>query len=287
MLIVDVSMLVRRAYSKMNFLRNSMGVPTGLEYGTMRSLEMLKKIYPDQKVVLCYDSRHNFKRDADPNYKAGRVSPGKEFYKRFNEFKEFLGCLYPSVEKEGYEADDLMFSIAVTTPGPHLLYTNDKDLLQAVSRNKNIVQLKSFHSKLFTWDEDKVWEEYGVTPGLLPVFMTFVGDAVDNILGIPRIPKKFLAALIMWAYENGMTIDEMLHEIANAKWSLNMKLTIQEFIDSGQWQRNYDLIKLKATSYQIRHIVTDDVFVIAMLKHWEIYTLGLSKKYGLVGSEEF
>ena len=285
MLIVDVSMLVRRAYSKMNFLRNSMGVPTGLEYGTMRSLEMLKKVYPDQEIVLCYDSRHNYKRDADPNYKAGRVSPGKEFYKRFNEFKKFLGCLYPSVEKEGYEADDLMFTIAMTTPGPHLLYTNDKDLLQAVS--KDVTQLKSFHSKLFIWDKDKVWEEYGVTPKMLPVYFAFVGDAVDNIIGVPRINKKFLASLIMWADENGMMIDEMLHEIANAKWSLNMRALIEDFIDNGQWQRNYDLIKLKVTSYQIRHAVVDDTFVIAMLKHWEIYALGLSKKYNLISNEEF
>ena len=285
MLIVDMSMLVRRAYSKMDFLRSSTGVPTGLEYGTMRSLEMLKKVYPDQEIVLCYDSRHNYKRDADPNYKAGRMSPGPQFYKRFNEFKKFLGCVYTSVEKEGYEADDLMFTIAVTTPGPHLLYTNDKDLLQAVS--KDVTQLKSFHSKLFIWDEDKVKEEYGVTPSLLPMFMAFVGDAVDNIIGVPRINKKFLAALIMWGASEGMTIDEILQEIASAAWSLNMRALIQEFIDSGQWHNNYDLIKLKATSYQIRHIVTDDVFVIAMLKHWEIYTLGLSKKYGLVGSEEF
>jgi len=287
MLIIDVSMLVRRAFAKMDFLKNSTGVPTGMEFGTMRSLEMLHKKFPEQEIVLCYDSPKNFKRNASKTYKANRSSPGKEFYKRLNEFKEFLGCLYPSVEKEGYEADDLMHSIAVTIPGPHLLYTNDHDLLQAVSTKRNVVQLKSFHSKLFVWDENKIWEEYGVTPKMLPVYFAFVGDKVDNIIGVPRIPKAFLAALIMWADENEMPLYTMLREIVNADWSPKMKLAIAEFHNSGQWQRNYDLIKLKATSYQINHVAPNDELVIAKLKHWEIYTLKISKHHKLVENEEF
>ena len=287
MLIIDVSMLVRRCFARMDFLRNSMGVPTGLEFGTMRSLEMLHKLYPEQEIVLCYDNPKNRKREKDSTYKANRSSPGKEFYKRLNTFKEFLGCLYPSVEKEGYEADDLMHSIAVTVPGPHLLYTNDHDLLQTVSAERNIIQLKSFHSKLFVWDEDKVFIEYGVIPKLLPVYFAFVGDKVDNIIGVPRIPKKFLAALIMWADENKMTTDETLHEITSAKWTLKMRATIEGFIDSGQWIRNYNWIKLKATSYQINHVTLNDELIVARLKRWEIYSLSISKKYNLISNEEF
>ena len=287
MLIIDSSMLVRRAYSKMDFLKNSTGVPTGMEFGTLRSLEMLKKKYPEQEIVLCYDSPKNRKREKAPTYKANRSSPGKEFYKRLNTFKEFLGCLNPSVEKEGYEADDLMHSIAVTVPGPHLLYTNDHDLLQTVSAERNIIQLKSFHSKLFVWDEDKVFIEYGVIPKLLPVYFAFVGDKVDNIIGVPRIPKKFLAALIMWADENKMTTDETLHEITSAKWTLKMRATIEGFIDSGQWIRNYNWIKLKATSYQINHVTLNDELIVARLKRWEIYSLSISKKYNLISNEEF
>jgi len=287
MLIVDLSMLVRRCFARMDFLKNSTGVPTGLEFGTLRSLEMLHKLYPEQEIVLCYDSPKNRKREKDSTYKANRSSPGKEFYKRLNTFKEFLGCLYPSVEKEGYEADDLMHSIAVTVPGPHLLYTNDHDLLQTVSAERNIIQLKSFHSKLFVWDEDKVFIEYGVIPKLLPVYFAFVGDKVDNIIGVPRIPKKFLAALIMWADENKMTTDETLHEITSAKWTLKMRATIEGFIDSGQWIRNYNWIKLKATSYQINHVTLNDELIVARLKRWEIYSLSISKKYNLISNEEF
>jgi len=287
MLIVDLSMLVRRTYAKMDFLCNSAGIKTGMEFGTMRSLEMLHRLYPEQEIVLCYDSPRSLRKQKDSTYKANRSTPGKEFYNRLNEFKEFLGCLYPSVEKEGYEADDLMYAIAVTTSGPHLLYTNDHDLLQAVSTKRNVVQLKSFHSKLFVWDEDKVIKEYGVTPELLPMYFAFVGDKVDNIVGVPRIPKKFLAALIMWGASEGMTIDEMVSEIAIAEWPPKLKLVIQEFISSGQWHKNYDLIKLKVTSYQIKHIVRHDALVITRLKYWEMYTLSISKFHKIVGSEEF
>jgi len=70
-------------------------------------------------------------------------------------------------------------------------------------------------------------------------------------------------------------------------WSPKIKPAIAEFHNSGQWQRNYDLIKLKATSYQIKHATPNDELVIAKLKHWEIYTLEISKHHKLVGSEEF
>ena len=216
---------------------------------------------------------------------ANRSSPGKEFYKRLNEFKEFLGCLYPSVEKDGYEADELMYSIAVTTPGPHFIYTNDHDLLQAVSWQLGIVMLKSFHSKLFTWDEDKVKIEYGVAPALLPIYFAFIGDSVDNIVGVPRISKRYLAELITWASK--MSLDTMLKEIACAEWPSKMQLIVQEFIKNGQWQKNYDLIKLKPMSYLIKHAKANDELVIAKLREWEIYTLALCKKFNLTCSEEF
>ncbi len=286
MLLIDVSMLVRRCYAKLSFLTNSEGVPTGIEFGTLRTLEMLQRKYPDQEIVLCFDSPKCFKREWCSEYKANRRQLDKSFYERFEEFKKFLRCLYANLEIEGLEADELMFSIAKTIPGLHFIYTNDHDLLQAISLNVKV--LKSFHSKRFVWDVDKVKQEYGVDAAALPTYFAFTGDKVDNITGVPRIPKHSLACLINWTVDCELSIDEMLTEIKTAGWSPNMKTAIAEFIDSGRWHLNYELIKLKTIDELVFFELTrDDDLVINKLKEWEIYSLLISKKYNLIGNDEF
>lgn len=286
MLLIDFSMLVRRTHAKLNFLENSKGVSTGMEFGTLRTLETLQKKYPDQETVLCFDSPRCLKREQCPEYKANRKRLDKAFYERLEEFKKFLRCWYASLEIEGLEADELMFSIAKTTPGSHFIYTNDHDLLQAIGPNVKV--LKSFHSKLFTWDSDKVKEEYGVDAAALPKYFAFTGDKVDNLTGVPRIPKSALARLIDWAVTCQLTIDEMLTEIKTADWSPNMKVTITEFIDSGHWHLNYELMKLEIIDdLALLNSTGDDDLVIKKLKEWEIYSLLISKKYSLTCSDEF
>lgn len=286
MLLIDVSMLVRRCYAKMDFLTNSSGVPTGIEFGTLRTLEMLQRKYLDQEIILCFDSPKCFKREQCSEYKANRKRLDKSFYERFEEFKKFLRCLYRSSEIEGLEADELMFSIVKTTLGSHFIYTNDHDLLQAISSSVKV--LKSFHSKLFTWDADKVKQKYGVDAAALPKYFAFTGDKVDNITGVPRIPKSALARLIDWTAGCWMSIDEMLAEIKTADWSPNMKTSIAEFIDAGRWHLNYELIELKVIPRCVlKPSTNDDEFVIKKLKEWEIYSLQLSKKYNLIGNDEF
>ncbi len=285
MLIIDVSMLVRRTHARMDFLTNSKGVHTGMEFGTLRTLQTLQKKYPEQEVVLCFDSPRNFKRERCPEYKAGRRPLSKDgFYRRFDEFKRLLRCLYSCTWVEGHEADELMYSITKTTPGPHIIYTNDHDLLQAV--DFQTIVLKSFHSKLFTWDYAKVVDEYGLRPELLSVYFAFIGDKVDNILGVPRIPKTFLKDLINWCDECAVSPIRMLEEIKTANWKPKMKLAVAEFHDSGRWQRNYDLIKLTIVPCVLLRS-PNDTFVKAKLKEWEIYSLKLSKQFGVIGNEEF
>lgn len=284
-LLVDVSMLVHRVYASMDFLKNSAGVSTGMEYGTLRTLESLQKKYSDHEIVLCFDSRTNRRKEQSKTYKANRKQPSSQFYHRFNSLKVLLGCLYNNVEKEGYEADDLMFSIATTYPGSHIIYTNDHDLLQAV--NDRVIVLKSFHSKLFVWDVDKIKKEYGVRPEMLPEYFAFIGDKVDNIVGVSRIPKKFLAELIVWGWDLKLALYSRLREILEADWPPKMKDAIAEFHNSDQWQRNYELIRLKSVPCNIALPTHNLEYVKTRLEELEIYSLEISKSVGTVCNEEF
>jgi len=287
MVIVDSMMLIRRCHAKMDFLTNAVGQHTGLEFGSLRTLEMLDKKFPDQKIVLCWEGCHNLRKEKYPQYKANRTRMSDSFYARVNKFKRFLNCHWLSAECDGYEADDVMYSIALITPGKQYIYTNDKDLLQAVL-TPDITVLKSFQSKLFEWTSSKIVEEYGVPVRYLAEYFAFIGDSSDNIKGVPRIKKKAIADLIVWAHSCELSQDDMLNEIKSADWGPALCLEVRRFIDSGKWHENYDLIKLNVVSpLHVKQPVLDEKFIKECLVNWEIKTLKLCEQYDLLKEEEF
>lgn len=290
MLLIDTMMAVRRCYAKMDFLKNSAGRPTGMEFGTLRILETLQKRYPDQRIVLCLDSTQSWRRDRCLTYKANRTRVlSADYHSRLGDLMKFLRSTYCHSGKDGYEADDIMMSLSRTNDGPHYLYTNDHDLLQAITENVRVV--RSFKSQLFVWDEEKVMKEYGLRPGQLAEYQAFVGDKSDNIVGVPRIIKNFLVDLIKWAHENGLSQDQMLAEIRIAAWPPKLMQRVHDFVSDGTWALNYELIKLKTVNgVEVLQPIENDDYVVAKLREWEIYSLELSKKLGIrrpVDNEEF
>ena len=290
MLLIDTLMLVRRCYAKMNFLKNSAGVPTGMEYGTLRVLESLQKKYPDQQIVLCLDSANSWRRDKCLTYKANRARVlDDSYYKRLTAFMRLLKATHCHSGKSGYEADDIMMSLSRAEQGPHLIYTNDHDLLQAITDGVKV--LRSFKSKTFEWDEAKVLEEYGLRPELLPEYQAFVGDKSDNVVGVPRIVRSFLVDLINWAHENDLSQDRMLNEIKTAAWPPKLGRRVWDFVEAGTWHLNYGLIKLKVVDgVTVSRPVPDAGYVASKLREWEAYSLKLSSEHGVVrpvDNEEF
>ncbi len=282
MMLVDSSMLMYRCLKKMDkILSNSSGVPTGLEYGTLRTLEMLEKRYPDHQIVLCLDDKSNWRKEINKEYKADRTPLDKDTYNRMDVFIDFLKCIYPTSISPNQEADDIMFALSRSQPGSHYIYTNDNDLLQAVCDARKIRVLKSWNSKLFEWTEEKVIKEYGVRPSRLAFYRAFLGDSSDNLKGVERIDKKLLASLINWCCSRGMSIDEMLKEIRTADWgSLKLITRVVGFINQNKWIDNYKLMKLcEDPSVEIVEPSQDDDQVVKCLKQWEIASLNLCKRF--------
>jgi len=286
MILIDSMMLIRRCYAKMGFLKNTKGINTGMEFGVLRSLEMLHKKYANHQIVICFDSPRSLRKEVNPEYKANRKREmPNDFYLRLNQFKRFLCEIYHTCECEGYEADDVMFTLS-KNPGGHLIYTNDKDLLQAVKQN--VVVLKSFMSKLYVWDSAKVIETFNVTPNLFGMYQAFIGDKIDNVIGIKRIPKKLLSDLISWAWKCNLPLKETLDEIITADWSHAMSEKVHDFVHSGQFTRNYEMVKLKLLAgLAIKEPGLDKIFITNKLNEWEIRTLQLCKGYACLENEEF
>ncbi len=290
MLLIDGMMLVRRCHAKMDFLKNSKGQSTGLEYGFLRSIQSLQKKMPTHTVVICFDPKTSPKRNPNEGcYKANRTPMPAEFYERVDVFKRFLKSFYPIVEHPDNEADDLLAVLSRDYDGPHYIYTNDDDLLQCIDEQRQVFVLKSFGSKLFEWNTMKVLKKYGVLPKDLPLFRTFVGDKSDNLFGVPRIPRKYLAKLICWKTQCNMNLNKFIKELKTADWSDKMRAAIVHFIDEGNFWYNYELMHLTVPDWNgpddfpvpwpIPEPELDKDFVLSKLQEWEIRTLKICEPF--------
>ena len=160
MLLIDGNLLAHRAFHKMDFLKNSKDVPTGMEFGFLRVLESLVKKYPDEEVIICFDTKTNKKREACERYKANRKPGDGQFHKRLDKLKEFVQMFWTCAWQDGEEADDVMYTLAQVAKEHETvyIYSNDNDLLQCI--NDTTFVIKSHESQLHIWDKEKVCERF-------------------------------------------------------------------------------------------------------------------------------
>lgn len=283
MILIDAMMLVHRCANKMDFLKNDAGVPTGMEFGFLRTVQSLTKKYPGHSVVSCWDSPRAtlLRREKDPRYKANRQPMDDALRDRVATLRTFSRGFYSDASANGHEADDVMYSLAAEH-GDCLVYTNDKDLLQCADDARNVKVVRSFQSKLFEWTAQSVRDEYGVEPRDLPLFRAFVGDVSDNLSGIKRVDRALLAAVINWCRDVNADYDVewAIGEIASADWrSPVVKAAMGLFVDEGFAATHYELMKLRRVPVvQIRDEL-DRAFAVATLNRWQIRTLDLCEQF--------
>ena len=147
MILIDGNLLAHRAFHKMDFLENSKGVHTGMEFGFLRSIESLERKFPEHKIIICFDTKYNKKKAVCGRYKANRSKMSDTFYQRLRELQKFLTNFWVIAHMDGEEADDVMYTLAQDQKGIVYLYSNDNDLLQCVT--DKIMVLKSHESNLY------------------------------------------------------------------------------------------------------------------------------------------
>ena len=200
-LIVDGSSLVHRAFYALPPLTNAAGVFTNAAYGfTTMFLRIMNEEKPDY-VVVCFDkSRVTFRNGHYEAYKAHRKATPPELRPQFELVKRILaamniGCL----EMEGYEGDDLIGTFAKQGEAAGLansLLTGDKDALQLVSPATTVLMTRKGISDLERFDEAAVHERYGLVPAQITDLKGLMGDASDNIPGVPGIGEKTALKLL-------------------------------------------------------------------------------------------
>jgi len=206
LVIIDGNAIVHRAYHALPPLRTKKGELVNAVYGFLLALFKAIKDFEPDYIVATFDlPGKTFRHQKYKLYKANRVKAPDELYAQIPKIKEVLnGFGIKIFEKKGFEADDLIGTIAKTIPKKQIyppmeviILTGDMDVLQLVDKNIKVSALRKGIKDTVIYDEEAVKEKYdGLTPEQLIDYKGLRGDPSDNIPGVIGIGEKTAIALI-------------------------------------------------------------------------------------------
>lgn len=216
LVLLDVHAILHRAYHALPDFTSSTGEPTGALYGVSAMLiKIIRELKPDY-VVACYDlPEPTFRHEAYKEYKKGRAKAEDDLIHQIKRSRDiFKAFSVPMYDKSGFEADDILGTIAEITKKQKDLKTiiasGDMDTLQLVEKDKVVVYtLKKGINDTITYNEKAVVDRFGFHPLLLTDYKGLRGDPSDNIIGIAGVGEKTATTLI----QNFGRLEEMYKKL--------------------------------------------------------------------------
>ncbi len=203
LLVLDGNSIFNRAFYGIKLLTTKKGFYTNAIYGFLTMLNKLKEETNPDAIAIAFDMKApTFRHNSYKGYKANRKGMPPELAVQFPVLKELLADMgYKLVEKEGYEADDILGTLAseCEKAGQEcVIATGDRDSLQLVGPHVTvrIAATKFGRPDVTLYDEAKIKEVYGVKPAQLIDIKAIQGDASDNIPGVAGIGEKGAGELI-------------------------------------------------------------------------------------------
>lgn len=215
-MVIDGSSLIFRAFYAIRNLTTKDGIFTNGVYGFLsmyyKAIDMYK---PDYIAVVLDKSGPTFRVEEFKDYKANRDKAPSELSSQFGILKDILQAMNVCYEEEsGFEADDIAGTLSkkASKEGYEvLLVTGDRDYLQLIDENVNVILTVKGITQTKRFGIEEVKEKYGVTPIELIDVKGLMGDNSDNIPGVPGVGEKTALKLIK-EYKN---IEEVYENIEN------------------------------------------------------------------------
>lgn len=200
LLIIDGHSLLYRAFHALPPLSNGRGQMTNAVYGF---LLILFKAISDSKanyVVACFDTKKpTFRHKEFEEYKVHRAPMPEGLVSQIPLMKQVLETMQvPIFQKEGFEADDLVATIATKAKSEAMVYilSGDLDNLQLVDERVKVYTLGKGIKDSVVYNKERVVDRFGVEPRQMNDFKALTGDASDNVPGVPGIGKTTAADII-------------------------------------------------------------------------------------------
>ena len=227
-MLIDGNSIVNRAFYGVPLLTNKEGKYTNGVYGFLNILfKLLDEEHPDYLAVAFDLHAPTFRHKTFDGYKGTRKGMPDELREQMPLLKEVLQTMHiPIFEQEGYEADDILGTLSALAEKNDVLpvvVSGDRDLLQIAGEKLKVRIPKTKGGRTETEDyyAADVLEKYGVTPTEFIDMKALMGDASDNIPGVPGIGEK-TAAKIIQQYHDIETAIAHATEIKPKKASENL-----------------------------------------------------------------
>jgi len=197
-IIIDGPAVLHRAWHALPKLTDPKGRVISAVYGFTSLLLKLLREYQPQYLAVAFDTpAPTFRHQVYKEYKATRVPQPQEFYDQFPIVKDILKTFgIKTLEKEGFEADDLIGALVKKSSLNNLIVTGDLDTLQLINQKTKVYFLRQGISEVKIYDQEAVKNRFGLSPEQLIDFKALRGDPSDNIPGARGIGEKTALALI-------------------------------------------------------------------------------------------
>ena len=203
--------------------QTSKGEPTAGTYGFARELMRIMEQEKPEYMAVAFDTGKTFRHEMFSDYKATRAKMPDDLRPQIERIREMVDIFnLPRLEVEGYEADDVLGSVAKVAAEQGLgvkIITGDRDLLQLV--NERTAVYVAGDDKTYVTDQDVANSKFGVPPQQVIDYKAIVGDKSDNIPGVPGVGEK-TALKLLEQYDSLDGIYEHLDEV-ETRWRTKLE----------------------------------------------------------------
>ncbi len=267
-LLIDGHSILNRAFYGLPDLTNSEGLHTGAVYGF---LNILFKVLGEEKteyLAVAFDrSEPTFRHAKYPEYKGTRKPMPQELKEQIPLLKEMLEKMgITTVSLAGFEADDILGTLAKKGEEKGMdviILSGDRDLLQLATK-KTMIRLPRTakgQTVIEDYKEDQVQERYLVTPAQIIELKALMGDAADNIPGIPGVGEKTATRLLVeyGSIENAFSHVEEISQ-KRARESLRENYQIAQLSKELATIRTNSPIEFEQEKFQLGNIFTKEAY---------------------------
>ncbi len=271
--LIDGSAYIYRAYHAIRGLSNSKGLPTNAVLGFTKMLLKLIEDRNPEYIGMFFDVKGpTFRHEMFDAYKANRPPMPDDLSIQIPYIKDITkGFNIPVVEMSGYEADDLIGTLARRAEDAGfsvIMVTGDKDFMQLVT-DKSIIWDPM---KEKTIDSDFIKDTYGLEPRQMVDVMGLSGDSADNIPGVPGMGPKTSLALIK-TFGSMEHLYEQVDTIKKKKQHENLVRYKEQALLSKELVRINDSVPLSFTPEDFKYRAPDSAVLSGLFKKLEFRQL--------------
>ncbi|HAN61136.1 MAG TPA: DNA polymerase I [Gammaproteobacteria bacterium] len=271
LVLVDGSSYLYRAYHAMPDLTTSSGETTGAIYGVINMLRRQMKEHPSDYLVVVFDAPgKTFRDDIYPAYKANRPPMPNDLRSQIEPTHDVIQAMgIPLLSVAAVEADDVIGTLSTTATAMAIdtdIMSGDKDFAQLVGKRVRLID----SMKGETYDTAGIKVRFGVEPEQIVDYLTLVGDAVDNVPGVPKVGPK---TATRWL-ETYRTLDNLVAHAEEIKGKVgdNLRQSLEQLPLSRQLVTIKTDVELEVTPKDLRQSTPDDDRLRALFSRLEFKT---------------